>query len=100
MLVRLALDDADPPVVLTGIRTAVPHVQKLSLGIVGDTVGTKVQLDRIQQVERVAAEYAEHAVISTRDEDLIKGWNVSDTWGFLKTRNVFQPFAGLEIAPF
>src|SRR6266404_2874914 len=98
MLVRFSLDDSDFAVVLTGILTAVSYIQKLAVGIVSDPVGTEFQLDRIQQLESVTAEYADHPVVATGHEHFIEGRNARDTLRFLKTGNTFQPFASLQIA--
>src|SRR5258708_39993417 len=100
MLVRFSLDDSDFAVVLTGILTAVSYIQKLAVGIVSDPVGTEFQLDRIQQVESVAAEYAEHPVISASHEHLIERPNIRHALRFLKTGNAFHPFASLQIDHF
>src|SRR5712672_2964359 len=100
MLVRFSLDDSDFAVVLTGIPTAVSYIQKLAVGIVSDPVGTEFQLDRIQQLESVTAEYAEHTVVSAGHEHFIERTNVRDTLRFLETGNAFQPFASPQIDHF
>src|SRR5260370_34707876 len=100
MLIRIGVDNPDFPVILACILTAVSHIEKFAMGIVRDTVGSQIQLDRVQQVERVAAEYTEHAVISTGDEHLIEGRNVGDALCFLTARNAFQPSASLKIDHF
>jgi len=100
VLIRLGVDYPDFAVVLTSILTAVSYIEEFGMGIVSDTVGTKIQLDRIQQVESVAAEYPEHPVISTSDEHFIEGWNVGNTLCFFETGYAFQPFGSLKIDDF
>src|ERR1700676_3692307 len=100
MLIRFGVDDPDVAVVLTRILPAVSYIEKFAVGIVSDTVGTEFQLDLIQQAESVAAEYAEHPVITTGDEHLIERANIRDTLCFLKTGNSFQPFANAQIDHF
>src|SRR6266853_4259688 len=100
MFVRFSVDDPDFAVVLTGILTAVSYIQKLAVGVVSNPVGTEFQLDRIQQLESVTAEYAHHAVVSASHKHFIEGTNMRDTLRFLKTGNAFQPFASLQIDHF
>src|SRR5258708_12664105 len=96
MFIRVGVDNPDFAIVLTGILTAVSHIEKSAMGIVRDTVGSQIQLDRVQQVERVAAEYTEHPVISTGNDHFIDGTNISDPLSFLQTRLAFHPFAHLK----
>src|SRR5260370_15537221 len=100
MLIDFGVDDPDFAIVFAGILTTVPNIEKFGVGVVGNTVGTQVQLDRVQQVESVAAENAEHPVISTGHEHFIEGANINDALCFLKTGDAFQPFASAQIDDF
>src|SRR5258708_7960341 len=100
VLVCFGVDNSDFPVILAGILASVSDVQDLSVWIVGDTVGSQIQLDRVQQVQSVAPEYPDHPVISTGHKQLVKRWNVGNALCFLKTWNALQPFPSLQINHF
>ena len=46
------VDNPDFTVVLTGILTAVSHIEKFAVRILSDTVGTNIQLDRVRECRR------------------------------------------------
>src|SRR5579859_7265455 len=100
MAILFCVDNPDLSIVLTGILPSESDIQKLGMGIICNPVGTKIEFDLIYKLQSVAAEYANHTVISARDEYLVEGWNVRNALWFFKSRNAFQPFARLKIDHF
>ncbi len=85
VFIRFGVDDANFSVVFTGILPTVSDIQKSGVRIVRDTVGPQIELDRVHQVKRVAAEHPEHSVISTGHKQLVEGWNIGNALRLLKT---------------
>src|SRR5713226_5154323 len=64
VLVVLRADDPDFSVVLSCVLAAIAHVNKLGVRLVDDAVGSRLELDRIEKLQSVAAKHSDHSVVA------------------------------------
>src|SRR5258708_2888461 len=96
-LVVLGIDDSDFSVVFSSVSTAISDVNKLRLRFIDHAVRSWLEMDRIEEFQRVPSKYAEHPVIAACQEQLIQFRDEQCSLCLLKSGDAAHPLASLQV---
>src|SRR5215472_2638096 len=95
VLVPRCIDDSHFSVVLTGVLTAIPDINKVGVRIVNDAVGAWFELDGLEKIERVAPKNPKHRVVPACHKQFVELRDIQHTLRLLESGNAANPLPSL-----